>query len=196
MIALSSLCISTTIHPERLLDAVRRGAPLVENKSWVSGERILRASQAVGEHVAVVLSDARDCSRLIAWGLVDSLRIGANRTEYTVTSIAPLVRHRRQELILESTGERIADGYIRPYAICQTPAFLKPAQLAKGRRVRLPAADAAVREGRRRLMNHLKIERNRSIVARFKDEQIRSHGGRLPCSVCGFDFRDAYGTVG
>jgi hypothetical protein len=47
-----------------------------------------------------------------------------NGTSYTVNNLAPLNGHRTQELILRSTGEHIAEGYLRPYAVVATPSFI------------------------------------------------------------------------
>ncbi len=53
---------------------------------------------------------------------------------------------------------------------------------------------AAVREGRRKLVQHLRRERNRRIVALAKAHALQL--GRLRCEACGFDFERTYGSVG
>jgi hypothetical protein len=54
---------------------------------------------------------------------------------------------------------------------------------------------ASVSEGWRRLVSHLKRERNRAIVEAKKDA-VLSSTGRLSCEVCGFDFSATYGSLG
>lgn len=52
--------------------------------------------------------------------------MSALRTRTTRSSQFVYLRpgHAPQELILDTTGKAIADGFIRSYAICRTPAFL------------------------------------------------------------------------
>lgn len=50
-------------------------------------------------------------------------------------------------------------------------------------------------EGREQRMTHLRRERNRALVE-AKKKVVQTTTGRLACEVCGFDFRETYGTVG
>jgi hypothetical protein len=54
---------------------------------------------------------------------------------------------------------------------------------------------ASVSEGGRRLVSHLRRERNHAIVE-AKKEAVLSSTGRLSCEVCGFDFSTTYGSLG
>lgn len=61
----------------------------------------------------------------------------------------------------------------------------------------LPDVDfqTSVSEGARRLVSHLKRERNRALVEAKKSAVLKSHGN-LSCEVCGFDFSITYGHLG
>ncbi len=61
----------------------------------------------------------------------------------------------------------------------------------------LPDIDfsASVSEGERRLVSHLKRERNRAVVEAKKAAVLNSKGN-LSCEVCGFDFSSFYGSLG
>ena len=60
----------------------------------------------------------------------------------------------------------------------------------------LPDVDMVeVVEGRRRLHQHLAIERNQAIVTRLK-RSVMGRTGKLACQVCAFDFAATYGDVG
>jgi hypothetical protein len=76
--------------------------------------------------MAVVFGDATDCSRLIYWGILTNVVAGDGETRYWVKSMR-MIRgaHCPQELVLRSTGKKIAPGFIRPYAICKKPSFLR-----------------------------------------------------------------------
>ena len=73
----------------------------------------------------MLFGDSTKCSRLVYWGVVTAIDVGDSDTHYTVFPVRPLAPVRRtQDLVLVSSGEPIAEGYIRPYAICRTPNFL------------------------------------------------------------------------
>lgn len=55
--------------------------------------------------------------------------------------------------------------------------------------------DVAASEGDVRLVEHLRRERNRTLVERKKKDALRKHG-RLICECCGFDFQNFYGELG
>jgi predicted HNH restriction endonuclease len=58
--------------------------------------------------------------------------------------------------------------------------------------VDLISANVSVVEGGRRLITHLKIERDRKIVV-AKKAQVLKNTGKLECEVCGFDYHRVYG---
>jgi len=53
----------------------------------------------------------------------------------------------------------------------------------------------SVREGGKKLVTHLRRERNPTIVRKKKEHALRTHRG-LQCEVCDFDFRAVYGDRG
>jgi 5-methylcytosine-specific restriction protein A len=55
--------------------------------------------------------------------------------------------------------------------------------------------DISASEGRRRLVLHLRIERNRQLIE-TKKENVRRTLGTLACEVCQFDFEKIYGLLG
>ena len=56
-------------------------------------------------------------------------------------------------------------------------------------------SEIASTEGRRRMRQHLAIERD-SRLAKLKKKQVMQLTGKLACEVCGFDFRAVYGELG
>lgn len=123
----SPFTVYTILAPDRLarIAASRRATSVHESKRWVTARRLLHAANRAGEIVPIVFADAaRDCSTLIYWGHLRAITVTARGTTYTVANVARLKGHRTHQLVLRSTRRTIAPGYIRPYAIVETPRFL------------------------------------------------------------------------
>jgi hypothetical protein len=132
----SDYCVYTIVHKELLDKAAEQGGRTTfsESKRWVTGEQLCQQARADHLGFPVLLGDATDCSRLEYWGLLNSVEIKGQSTRFTVDQVWTLREsHRPQELVLRSTGKHIAPNFIRPYAICRTPEFLK-AQRRRTRR--------------------------------------------------------------
>ena len=165
MKTLSDECIYTIVHRDSLAVAARKGGPasFPEHRAWTTGHRLWQEAKDKGTAMPILLGDAADCSRLLYWGLLIDVETGHGWTSYTVDCIRPLRgRHTPQELVLRSTGQHIAPYFIRPYAICRTPKFLRdqsrttrsteppPAASASHARSRSDARYAAGGRSRRR----------------------------------------------
>lgn len=120
-------CVYTLLHPDTLATAASLRGPstFVVGQRMVTAAELFEETRATGQSVAVLFGDATDCRRLIYWARLMAISLGDADTHYSVFPARPLAAiHSPQELLLASSGEPIAEGYIRPYAICQTPAFL------------------------------------------------------------------------
>jgi hypothetical protein len=126
---LSDSCIYTIVSAKTLAKASARGgaATFTEKKAWVTGYDLWQKAVAQNLGMPILFADAADCSRLLCWGLLTRVQFDdRTSTNYTVDRVRKLSgRHSPQELLLRSTGKRIAPGFIRPYAICVTPSFLE-----------------------------------------------------------------------
>jgi hypothetical protein len=193
---LAASAVYTIASPERLFAAADGADFLFEGKRWVKAVELRAAASEVGEHVAILFADSRDCSRLIAWTVLVDVVVGALGTNYRIGPLHQVPRSTPQQLVVLTTGRRIADGFIRPYVLCQTPSFLFAEAMAPRAWGDAGRLEKAVNEGRQFLSLHLRRERDRTLVRRLKEVRLRQHGGRLPCDVCGFDFVAAYGTLG
>jgi len=127
--ALSKFCIYTIVHRDRLDQGAksRKPATFPERKAWVTGSKLWQQASINGQGMPVLFADAAYGGPLLYWGLLTDVRIGSSGTTYTVDRLREVRgKHVPQELILRSTGKKIARNYIRPYAICGTPKFLNP----------------------------------------------------------------------
>jgi hypothetical protein len=119
-------CVYTIISPEKFLNAAAHEGPttFTESKAWVTGAKLLQEADRAGLEMPILFGDATKCSRLLGWGVLQQLTVGEG-TEFVVRDVRPLRRHSTQELVLKSTRRKIAPGFIKPYALCFTPSFLK-----------------------------------------------------------------------
>src|SRR5262245_23144781 len=119
-------CVYTTAHPDRLKEAMESGngsGTFTESREWVTGRALLAKVLKDGFDMAIVFSDAAsDCSSLIYWAVLREIEIKDKQTRCTFECLRRLPEgHKTQQLRLRSTEEFIAPGFIRPYAICETP---------------------------------------------------------------------------
>ena len=157
---------------------------------------LLKEARNNGLGLPIVFADARYCTDLIGWSVVRTINVTATGTNYTIGSLCGIPPSRPQDLQRLDSEDHIAEGYIRPYALCKTPAFLF--RQAKKPRAwpQLAKIKQEAREGEHRLAAHMRRERSPMLVAALKKERMERHNGRLPCEVCGFDFLENYGPVG
>jgi hypothetical protein len=124
---LHEAAVYTILHPDKLKQFEQKGkrGSATEGRRWTKGKQMLESAKANGMRMPILFADATDCSRLLYWAELDSIRVGRSGTRYSFHSLRPLGgEHSPQELRLCSTGKRIAKGFIRPYALCKTPEFL------------------------------------------------------------------------
>jgi hypothetical protein len=125
--ALSTFCIYTIARPDKLAAARKEAASYFEeHHCWTTGCRLWHEADADDLDMAIVFGDATNCSRLIYWGILTNVIPGEGEAHYRVKSMRKFRgMHSPQELVLRSTGETIAPGFIRPYAICRKPSYLR-----------------------------------------------------------------------
>jgi hypothetical protein len=126
--SLLTSCVYTIAHVDKLRGIANgdgRGT-LTEAKPWTSGLKLLERANEEGVDLPILFADATDCSRLLFWAVLTKIDITPDGTRYRFERLRPLPRNRSpQDLVLLSSGRPIAPGYIRPYALCETPDFLR-----------------------------------------------------------------------
>ena len=96
-----------------------------EQKPWRRGSEIFEEATRQGTIVPVIFSAAEATAGLIYYGPLERVDVDEDQTSYAVGRVHALPEaYPLSSLILESTGEPLSDSYIRPYAVCQTPALL------------------------------------------------------------------------
>ena len=192
--ALSEHCVYTIVHPDELAKAVQRGGStrFRESRVWATGMKLREQARAADIGFPILLGNATDCSLLEHWGLLTEVVVEGKATWLTVDRVRSLPgRHTPQELVLRKSGEHIAPNFIRPYAICRTPAFLGEIGAADDRDhlvAPLEEADPRLNEGSVKQITLDAYERN----AEARSRCIEAHG--TSCRICGFSFGAVYGA--
>jgi hypothetical protein len=126
---LSSFCVYTMRHSAQLQAQARTSGAhvLTERKAWTTGHLLWDQARRSGERMALIFSAAEADLGLIYWATIDDITIdeGDRTTTCTYSNLKAITPARPQSsLRLRSTGRPLSDDFIRPYAICHTPAFL------------------------------------------------------------------------
>jgi hypothetical protein len=126
-VLLSDSCVYTIVNIDKLAPVAAAGGPLecTERTRWVTAAKLLAKSQKEATGLPVLLADAKDCSRLLYWGVLTGLIVEEEHSTYVLDRLRPIDgAHTPQELVLLSTGRTIKPEFIRPYALCRTPEFI------------------------------------------------------------------------
>lgn len=125
---LSLSCIYTIVESGTLDKISKNGgtAELPEGKPWARAKQLLAKAQQDGLWIPIIFAGAADTQYLIYYAELTNITRRHNTTAYSFTRLTRIHGSFPKTLLtLESTGKRIHQNFIRPYAICHTPAFLK-----------------------------------------------------------------------
>jgi hypothetical protein len=125
---LYEFCVSTIVDRHRLEEfALKGNGSITERRVWKTAQRLLYEAGDQGKGMPVILSDAAyNAERLLLWGILKKVDIQGEQTTVQFNDVQRIRgNHGRQELVLKSSGQPIKPHFIRPYAICETPSFLK-----------------------------------------------------------------------
>ncbi|MFO7867632.1 MAG: hypothetical protein R6U13_04600 [Desulfatiglandaceae bacterium] len=118
-----------TMRNRQDLDFVMAGggkAEFRENKSWATAHKLFEEAIADNLRMPIFFSVAEVKSGLIYFALLDEIIIendGSTLYKFSELTQLPYAKP-LSSLTLKSTGEKLSDRYIRPYAICKTPPEL------------------------------------------------------------------------
>jgi len=127
---LSECCVYTIRRRDLLeADAKRKCGSAREGRRWTTAQRLCNEAWAAKRAMPIVFADSVKDDYLICWGAILTLvQVHDGGTDYSfeqVTLLPP--KYKAQDLVLRSKRRAIAPKYIRPYAICLTPDFVKTA---------------------------------------------------------------------
>jgi hypothetical protein len=125
---LFNFCISTILDQRKLEQFALKGrGQATEGLPWKTGRELFTQAQDAGADMPVIFSDAaHNTETLLLWAILREISIDGDQTTFRFTDAKRIPgNHHRTELVLRSSGREIAPNYIRPYAICRTPPFIK-----------------------------------------------------------------------
>lgn len=123
-------CVYTILHTDRLDDMFRQGGSikLTEKKKWATAASLFQSATRNNESFYVIYAPAEATWELIYFAKIKNIEITSDgKTEYEIENLTPIPQPRpnKTNLILAGTGQPINENFIRPYAICKTPEFLR-----------------------------------------------------------------------
>jgi hypothetical protein len=157
-----------TMRNRQDLDFVMAGggkAEFRENKSWATAHILFEKATARNLQMPVFFSAAEEKSGLIYFALLDEIKIendGSTLYKFSELTQLPYAKP-LSSLTLKSTGEKLSDRYIRPYAICQTPPELSSWLNESG----LPVINKKPMTGREPVHDNTTTRSDRHILIRF-----------------------------
>jgi hypothetical protein len=126
---LADFCIYTIKHSSDLDKAYESGSgrgTFNEKTRWVSASHLLADAIRTGTRLPVVFCWAEETRDLRYWGLLEKVEVGSDGTAYTFSDLKPISPTQLKTALRKRSDRSRLDRYfIRPYAICYTPAFLE-----------------------------------------------------------------------
>jgi hypothetical protein len=124
---LTELCVYTIKHSHDLMATLAKGGrdTYTERKCWTRAKQLLDSAKRRGQRLPIIFAPAEETCHLFAWALLDDVVPG----ETTIYSFSELQRFMeppplKTTLVKARDGEPLAEQFIRPYAICNTPSYL------------------------------------------------------------------------
>jgi len=109
-----------------------------EEKPWTTGLKLLKDAISENGFLPVVFADAGSTWDLLYWAKLTKIEIFPNKNIkskskwMTIYSFQDMRRYpkgkppyNKTDLIVDSTGKPMGEGYIKSYVICRRPGYLK-----------------------------------------------------------------------
>lgn len=127
---LSPFCVYTIRHRQDLDAAYRAGGSggFTENKGWKTGHRLFVEAERNAQRMPVVFAPADATDELLYQAVLSNVVLDEanSTTSYEFTDLAPVEGDPPLSILrLRSTNRPLSENYIRPYAICYTPSFVR-----------------------------------------------------------------------
>lgn len=123
--------VYTLLPGDQLKAAARAGAfEFTERRPWVTADALLGRAWSKCARVAILFAPAEGSAAITHWGTIDTIEIvrnaqGGGVTRVRASGLRPIEPARKlSDLVLASTGKRLSQGFLRPYAIVNLPTFL------------------------------------------------------------------------
>lgn len=125
---LSPFCVYAIKKSRKLHEISKNGGTgqLTERKRWTSAKKLLAEVQRNGRRMPIIFAAAENTENLIYYAEITKITLHHDATTtYSFTRLTPIDGRVPKTQLRKSTGKRIHSNFIKSYAICHTPAFLK-----------------------------------------------------------------------
>lgn len=133
---LTEHCIYTIRHSSDLEKSYADGGSdeYEERRNWKTGRRLLEEARSAGKALPIIFAPAEGTRRLFGWALIDDIIPGPTTT-YSFSRLQLFQEPPAKTTLRKADdGKRLDKWFIRPYAICRTPAYLDDALPVRARR--------------------------------------------------------------
>jgi hypothetical protein len=96
----------------------------VQKRHFKKARELWQQAQEDGKLFPVVFLDASQ-GGIVYWGVIDNIEFVGDDTRLSYMLLEKLPKLPHSELIVQNTGNPLHEDYIRPYVICDTPAFVR-----------------------------------------------------------------------
>lgn len=190
-------CVYTIRKREHLDAACTLGVEFVisTKQNWKSAIIDFQQALAEGKEYIAIISDAANTQQINHIGLIKEISYenDAGETRVIFSKVLAVEEVIFKTDIRLSSGKNIDPGFIRPYAICETPDF-NVNHSSETVASEMTNDEFSQLEGWLSWENRQIRNRNRFIVDEKRNHHLRTHGN-LRCEVCDFSFIDKYGFV-
>jgi hypothetical protein len=127
---ISPYCIYTIRHTEILNDCFKSGGTgeFTEGTKWVTGRRLFLDAQRDETRMPVIFAAADVGGGLLYYAWLKDVKVSDedSTTTYKFTGLKRITnKPPKNSLKLMNTNRPLSNDFIRPYALCHTPPFIK-----------------------------------------------------------------------
>jgi 5-methylcytosine-specific restriction endonuclease McrA len=116
--------ITRSSNLNQLLLTTQEGT-ITEKTNWASAKKLFEEAQFLHKDFIVVFAPAEATMYLHSWAIITNIVISDDKshTEYSFKNLTQLHKNKieKSRLILKNSGKNLAQEYIRPYVLCNTP---------------------------------------------------------------------------
>lgn len=157
---LTDCCIYTIKHSNDLENCIRDGGrgEFTEKKRWVTAASLFKKGNENGEWLPVIFAPAEHTHNLHGWAIIEKIALNEDGTTYSFSQYRKFPKRVEKTTLLKARDRMpLNELFIRPYAICFTPAFLGG-----------PKVKAAQRRQKRKGLERLQADEVLSVIVGTK----------------------------
>lgn len=120
-------CIYTLKKTSELEKALKNNTfiQFTESKRWVTGSAYAQDAMKNDQDLLILFAPAGELAGPRYAAVIHSIEVGdESGTKYTFRDLVKLPREIKKSELKLKNGNPLSEDFIRPYALCRTPAFI------------------------------------------------------------------------